>query len=256
MRFSSCRFLGAVLAAVVVSSAGASHAACSLQLGWELYEPFQMKNSDGKIGGIDVDLFSEAAKQAGCAVTLKEVPWKRLLIDIEGGKMDAAMGASITAERQAFGHFSESYRKDEFVLFVRKGEASKVEATGIASLVGKPFRLGIVGGYEYGESFDALKKPLGKQVDEAASTELNLRKLASSRIDGLLENNFVGLALARKENLSDKIEIHPTPISSDVVSFMFSKKSVDPAVVTGINDALKAMRADGRYDQILARYLK
>ena len=242
----------------LLAAGSSAHAACTLALGWESFEPFQMKEADGKVSGIDVDLFTEAAKGADCTVTPKEVPWKRLLIDIEGGKMDAAMGASVTPERQAFAAFSAAYRKDEFVLFVRKGEIDKVGAAGVVAITGKPFKLGTVGGYEYGDAFDALRKDpaFAKQLEEAASTELNIRKLLQKRLDGFVENRFVGLAMAKKEGALDKLDIHPVPVSSDDVNFMFSKKSVPPAVVAAIDAALVKMKADGRYDAILSKYLK
>jgi polar amino acid transport system substrate-binding protein len=252
----SCRLFGLVSFAATTLLAGNVQAACSLSLGWEPFEPFQLKTEAGVVGGIDVDLFTEAAKRAGCTVTPNEIPWERLLNDIKDGKIDAALGATVTDERKVYANFTSPYRKDEFVLFVRKGELGKVGADGLASLVGKPFKLGTVKGYEMGDTFDKLKSELGKQIDETSSTELNLKKLAANRIDGFIENRYVGLAEAKKAGLADKIEIHPVPISSDDVSFMFSKKSTTGETLAAVEDALKAMRTDGQYDKILAKYLK
>lgn len=231
-------------------------AACTLNLGWEPYAPFQMEEG-GVLSGVDVDLFMAAAQAAGCTATPKKVPWARLLEEIEAGKMDVAMGASISAERQAYANFSDAYRKDEFVLFVPTGKAVALGDEGLAGIIGKPFKLGTVRDYEYGEAFTTLMKneAFAKAVDESADTQLNLRKLAKGRLDGLLENRFVALAKAKEEGITGKIEAHPRPVSSDDVYFMFGKKSVDPAVVAAVNDALRKMKADGREGQILAKYL-
>jgi len=257
-RIGRAAVLALALAGTLAGGTTVAGAACSLSVGWESFEPFQVKQADGTVSGIDVDLLSEAAKGAGCTVTFKETPWKRLLAEIEAGKTDAAMGASVTPERQAFALFSEPYRKDEFVAFVRKGESGRLGAAGLPGIVGPGLRLGTVGGYEYGDTFDTLKKDpaFAKLIQEAASTELNLRKLVSNRIDLFLENGFVGLAMAKAEGVGDKIEIHPTVVSSDEVVFLFSKKSVQPEVVSAINQSLAALKKDGRYDQILAKYLK
>ena len=248
--------IGAGLALALLTPA-VGQAACALNLGWEAFEPFQMK-AETQVSGLDVDLFVEAAKDAGCTVAFKEAPWARLLKEIETGKMDAAMGASITPERQAFANFSESYRQDEFVLFVRAGEVDQVGAAGLKAMVGKSFKLGTVRDYAYGDEFDALKKhpDFAKQIDEAAGTEINIRKLISKRLDGFIENRFVTAAVARKENAGDKIAPHPVSVSTDPVYFMFSKKSVPEATVAAINAALAKMKNDGRYNQIVAKYLK
>ncbi|WP_041796148.1 substrate-binding periplasmic protein [Pararhodospirillum photometricum] len=248
----------AALALALMGGATTAQAACALSVGWEAFEPFQLKTAEGTVGGIDADLLREAAKGAGCEVTFKETPWKRLLSEIEAGKTDAAMGASITPEREVFAQLSIPYRKDEFVAFVRTGETDRLGPEGLAGIIGPGLRLGVVGGYEYGDTFAALKKDpaFAALIQEAAGTDLNLRKLLSNRLDVFLENNFVGLAIAKTEGASGKIEIHPKVVSSDDVVFLFSKKSVPPEAVAAINQALTAMKQDGRYDQILARYLK
>lgn len=252
------RMTVAAAMAVIAGLAAAGADACTLNLGWESYEPFQFKDADGKVTGLDVEIFQAIAKDAGCTVTVKEVPWKRLLGDMETGKMDAAMGAQSTPEREAFAVFSPAYRRDGMSLFVRKGELSKVGDAGITALPGKPFKVGTAASYEYGDTFDALKRDpvFAKQIDESASTELNLRKLASKRIDGFIENEFVAVAMARKENLADTIEAHPVPVQSADAMFMFSKKSVDAKTVTAFNEALTRAKADGRLAAIIAKYLK
>lgn len=242
------------VSAVLPATAGA----CTLNVGWEAYEPFQYRDGGGKVSGLDVEIFEAIARDAGCTVTLKEVPWKRLLGDLQTGRMDAAMGAHRTPEIEAVATFSAGYRQEVIVLFVRKGELAKVGDAGLAALPGKPFKLGTVAGYDYGDAFDALKRDeaFAKQIDESASSELNLRKLASKRIDGLLENDLVGMATARKEKLADMIEAHPLPVQSAETSFIFSKKSVDPKTVAAFNSALARAIADGRIDGFFTKYMK
>lgn len=246
------------LAVLASALAAGPAAACTLSLGWEPYEPFQFKDAAGTVTGIDVEVFEAVAKEAGCTVAKKEVPWKRLQQDIENGRMDAAMGLQNTPEREAFGVFSPAYRRDGMVLWVRKGELDKVGGDGLSAIKGKPFKLGIVAGYEYGTTYEALAADpaFAKQVDESASTELNLRKLANKRIDGFIENDFVTIAMARKEKLADGIEAHPVAVQAADAKFMFSKKSVDPKTVEAFNAALARLKASGAIDAILAKYLK
>lgn len=258
MMLRRTRQIAIVMAVGILATIGSAQAACTLSLGWESYEPFQFKDAAGAVTGLDVEIFQEVAKTIGCTVTTKEIPWKRLVDDLEAGRMDAAMGLQSTPEREAIGAFSPAYRRDDMVLVVRKGELAKVGDKGLGSLPGRAFRLGTSSGYEYGELFDSLKKDpaFAKQIDEAPSTELNLRKLVGKRIDGLIENGFVVTAMARKEGVADSVEAHPVPVLSADALFMFSRKSVDPKTVAAFTESLNSLKANGRIDAIIAKYLK
>ncbi len=250
--------LGMVVGAVVIA-AGLSvrpAAACTLSLGWEPFAPFQMADG-GRVTGLDVDLFRAVAETIGCTVTPREIPWRRLLANLETGSADAAMGATKTPEREAFAQFSDAYRADEFVLFVRAGEIGRFGSDGLASMEANRLSLGVVGGYNYGETFTSLmtSRRFQRLVQTASGSDLNLRKLLAGRIDAFLENRFVGAALARAEGAGDRVESHPAVVSADDVHFMFSRASVAPEVVASFDRMLETMRADGRYDQVVGRYL-
>lgn len=258
IRLSMIRLLGLLWVGFAIGSlASASAQACTLRLGWEVFPPFQVAEGDDA-GGLDLDLFRAAAASVDCEVVTREMPWRRLLRALETGEMDAAMGASITPEREAFARFSDTYRNDEFVLFVRRGEVDKVGPGGIADVVGARFRLGIVGGYSYGDTFDRLMQDpsFARQVQAAPTTLLNLRKLLAGRIDGFIESRPVGADVARKEGVLDQVAVHPVPVSSDPTHLMFSKKSVPAQVVERFNDALATMKVNGRYDEIMNKYLQ
>ena len=54
----------------------------------------------------------------------------------------------------------------------------------------------------------------------------------------------------------DQVERYPLTIFSEDLYFMFSRASVDPALVAAINRSLAAMKADGRLKAITERFLK
>jgi polar amino acid transport system substrate-binding protein len=255
MKHHEIKILAGAAVFALWSAASPAAADCTLNLGWEAYEPYQMETG-GKVSGIDVDIFTAVAEQAGCKVVPKQVPWARLLKDIEAGKMDVAMGASINPERQAYASFSDSYRKDEFILFVKPGKVGALGDQGLDAVAGMAFKVGTVRDYAYGDAFDALMKnpAFAKNIEESAGTNLNLRKLSAGRLDGLIENRYVALATAKAEGMAGQIEAHPKPVAADDVYFMFGKKTVQATTVEAINAALKKLKADGRIDQITAGY--
>ncbi len=57
-------------------------------------------------------------------------------------------------------------------------------------------------------------------------------------------------------NLLDKLEIFPVKIHEDEVHVMFSKKSIDPSIVSAFNESLKTLKANGNYNKILDKYIQ
>ncbi|NQD35718.1 amino acid ABC transporter substrate-binding protein [Permianibacter sp. IMCC34836] len=232
---------------------------CQLVMGWDPYEPYQYADQDGTVRGLDVELVSEMAKQAGCSLSFVQKDWSGLISDLRAGTVSVLAGASKVAERESFALFSQPYRQEMFALYVRAGEQDKWQGDSLAELVGpaKKMRIGITDGYVYGPDIDQLldDAALGKQFVSAPFSEAHAANLLDRKIDGMLEDPFVATAMIRRKSLSDDINRADLQIKTGDVSLMFSKASVAPDTVKAFDAALAAMRADGRYQQILKRYL-
>jgi len=253
------RLLGAGVLFTLVLPGVNAEAACVLRMGWEPYAVYTFADKDGNPTGVDIELIKAVAKEVGCEVTFRQLPWARMLLELENGVLDATSSTSKTPERELFAHFSEPYREAEMAVFVRRGETGKHPLKGLSSIPGAGFKLGVIAGYYYGPEFaDLMEDPkFAAQVDGAADYETNIRKLLHGRIDGLLVDD-VGVVTgeAKALGVEDKIERHPVRIAGDDLHFMFSRKTVDPATFEAINASLAKMIADGRVDEIVARYLK
>lgn len=232
---------------------------CTLVMGWDPYEPYQFADQDGNVRGLDVELVSEMAKQAGCALTFAQKDWAGLIGDLRSGEISVLAGASKVPERESFAHFSQPYRQETFVLYIRAGEAERWTAESLAELVGgnRKMRIGITDGYIYGAEIEQLldDAALGKQFISAPFSEAHAAGLIDNKIDGMLEDPFVASAMLQRKRLSDDIIPGGIRIKTGEVALMFSKASVTPETVQAFDAALAAMRSDGRYDQIIKRYL-
>lgn len=247
----------ALLALPWMTPAAGASPGCLLKVGWTPYSIYTFANDRGEVKGIDADLIATAAHAAGCRVEFRQSPWARILVEIREGTLDATSSASWTAERNTFAMFSVPYREAEVAIFVRGGEARKYPLTSLSDIPTTRFRLGTVTGYHYGDEFQVLMKDprFAAQVDSAANYEVNINKLLHDRIDGVIVDDVgVMLGEARKLGVSDRIERLPLRIASEQLHFMFSRKSVDPAVVAAIDAALAKMRQEGRLQAIVDRY--
>ena len=229
---------------------------CDLKMGWDPWEPYQYLTPENEVKGLEVDLIGAIAKEAGCDVTFVQDNWMNLLAGIRDGSIDLLGGATVTESRAEFAHFSDSYRHETFLLYIRTGEAEKYADKSLRDLLEEGFRLGITQDYIYSGEVDVLQddENLAANFVRVPITEVNYYNLTQENIDGFLEDPFVAAFTIRRKGLQGQIESLNTEIESGDVSIIFSKVSVQQETVQAFNTALAKLRETGEYEEILSKY--
>ncbi len=62
---------------------------------------------NGHVHGFEVELIKKALEAMGHNVNWRPLPWARLLVEVEVGNVDAAVGLGYTAERESFLSFPD-----------------------------------------------------------------------------------------------------------------------------------------------------
>jgi len=254
-RMSLVVLIGMILAAPIGGAAGE---ACELRVGWEPYAPYTYADDAGEVTGADIELIRALAAEVGCTLEFAELPWARILREVEHGTLDVSTSTSWTPERTEWAWFSEPYRETEMAIYVRRGEVERFDLESLADVAEQEFRLGVITDYYYGDEYQALTADPRSDpwIDGATDYATNIRKLSSGRIDGyLVEDVEVMEAELARLGLSEEVERYPLPIQGEQLRFMFSRKTVDAELVAAIDDALERMRADGRLAAITSKYL-
>jgi len=230
----------------------------NLTVGWEPWEPYQYKAADGSYTGLDFELLKAIAEHAGYKLTYTEVPWKRHLIGIESGDIDIALGASKTQEREVYAYFTEAYRTEKAVMFVRKGDGSKYPYKSVKDLANANFQLGVTREYYYGADYEQLSKntEFMKKVQVADNDEVNYKKLVGNRINGFFSDPYAGTAGLKKAGLLSQVEQLPMKVYEDDIFIMISKKANSTSVLNDFNKSLKELKANGTIDKIFQKYLQ
>lgn len=223
--------------------------ACDIKVSWESWVPYQVKDSTGKMSGLDIELTEAIAKEAGCKIVFVDLPWARQLSENESGAIDVTMGASKTPEREAFATFTDGYRNEINSLFIKKGEGADIKS--VADLATTKLKIGISRGTSYGPAIDAIKTKFDASAD---NDELNVKKAIAGRVDGFLVDQFTGFSLIKSMNASDKLVLHPVTISSGEVFLMVSKKTKVPDLTKKLNVALAKIKANGVQSKIIEKY--
>jgi len=230
---------------------------CKLKMGWEPWEPYQYINKNNKVSGFDVELMTAVLAEMGCELELIHNPWKRLLKEIESGRIDIVAGTTITIERKLWGHFSLAYREETRVLFGLKESFERHRLNSLEDIINTNFQLGINRGSYNGEQFKILmnEPKFNRQVQFVNTEKQNVKKLlAKNRIDGFIGDLISGVILLRNEGMLDEVEIHPMEIFSSEIHFLFSKKTSNNEFIELFNESLVKLKVNGTYETIKQKY--
>lgn len=239
-----------------IEKSSQSTSICQLTMGWDPWEPYQYLTPENTLAGLDVELLSAFAQQANCEIKFVQKNWMNLLNGVRSGTIDILGGASKTKAREAFALFSENYRHESFVLYIRAEESEKYANKSLQQLLDSNFRLGITQDYIYGDMVSGLQDDLA-YVDKLVTvptTEVNYFNLMQNNIDGFLEDPFVAAYTIKRKGLQQQIAAHAIEVHSGDVAIMFSKKSVPPEIVEAFNSALVSLKQSGEYQKILSKY--
>jgi len=239
---------------ILVSLTSFNGLARNLNVGWELWFPFQYRNKAQELVGLDIEIFKTVIKRAGLQADYVELPWKRHLRYIESGEIDIAFGASYTKEREKYAYFSIPYRLETVKLFVLKG--SKVQLNSLTDIINRDFLLGIETGYYYGDKFEKLMQSskFKEHTNEVLDIEQNISMLLKGRINGLLADPNTINAFCEKYKITGELEQFPLDIYQTDVHMMLSRKSLNTEVLTKINTAITALKKEGTLDKIIEKW--
>lgn len=229
---------------------------CKLVMGWDPWMPYQYRAADGSVTGLDIEIASAVAASAGCALATHEGSWMQHLAMLEKGELDLVGGATKTPAREEFGWFTEPYREETFVVFVRAADAGGIQAQDVEALLKQELVIGTVMDYYYGGVVAQLQEnpDYEGQFTDAEVSEQNFRRLKEGNIDAVLEDPYVGAAMLRSSGWADEIVEYPIVINTGDVRFMFSRAGVKEDVFTRFNESLANMKNSGALDAILDRY--
>jgi ABC-type amino acid transport substrate-binding protein len=154
------------------------------------FPPFEFKQK-GETVGYDIDVIRAIAKDMGYTVTFQDMDFSALIPAVQSGRIDIAVGVTLTEERQKNLDFSEIYFRSAYALIVNAASPIKQES----DLAGKKI------GVQLGTTLDKYAKAQAKNFPTLSIVELSkfptlIQELKVNRIDGVISeevqaNQFV-----------------------------------------------------------------
>jgi len=205
------------------------------------FKPFEYKNGQNVVG-FDVDLVREIAKDTNRSLQIEEISFDGLLPALQAGRIDLiAAGMTVTPERAKNAAFSTTYYSAAQKVVVPK-TGSTVES--VDDLKGK--RIGV----QLGTTGDTLAhKITGASVVQLPATSNVMQELNARRIDAaIMDNGPATQYLATNPNL--------TMLARDLTKedYAIAIKKGNAELLKQVNDSIKAMKKDGRYDALVKKH--
>lgn len=142
----------------------------------EEWPPFFSRALPGN--GLTGTLVGAVVTRMGYAAQIDYFPWKRAMeIGLHDPDYAGAVAMVRNPDRENICYFSSAVGSRQTVLAYLKDKPVKAGALKDLQAV----RIGTVGGYSYGEQFDALARSGALSVEPAISDEINVRKLLARR---------------------------------------------------------------------------
>lgn len=241
-----CAWLAALVAFPAVALA-----AEDLRVGIsESYPPLAF-TKDGAPAGIEVELAPLVGKELGRKVVLVPMKFAALVPALEAGRVDVVMsGLSITDERATKVRFTEPYLRVGQMALIRADDLDRaVDPEGI----GAPgARVGVKTGTT-GEGWARQNLPKAKIVSFDTVDE-GVAALRADQVDYFVHDaptvwRFTGRSDTRDEDLAGIYR----PLTTEYLAW--AVQSDDEALAAKLNAALKALRADGRLQEVLDRWI-
>ena len=239
-------------AVLMLGMAGNSAFAADLRVGVEgAYPPFSWKESDGTLKGFDIEIAEAICDELGRKCVLIEQDWDGMIPALLAKKFDTIVASmSITEERMKRVNFSDKYYNTPAKFVAKKGSGLEISKSGL-----KGKRVGLQRGTTH-QCFMEKIYPDAELVLYGTQDEV-FQDLSIGRIDAQFSDSIAADDGFLKTDAGKDFEFtggdqHDEACHGPGAGIAVRK--ADTELVEDLNKAIMAIRANGVYQKINAKY--
>ncbi|HEY4162424.1 MAG TPA: transporter substrate-binding domain-containing protein [Dongiaceae bacterium] len=200
------------------------------------FRPISFSDSSGTLTGFDADFAAGLAKHLNIPLQYQGVAWDGIVPALTGSKIDAITTMVITDKRKEVVAFSDPVMRQDVTEVVR---ADRTQNPSLEDL--KTLKVGAQ--INTSAQTAATKIPgVNATIYNTVADEYN--DLMLGRIDVVLIED-VNAYYSVKQAYEGKLRVTGVPLSSEPAYAGVALRKSDTALLTAVNAAIKAMRADG-----------
>jgi polar amino acid transport system substrate-binding protein len=212
------------------------------------YAPFEIQNERGDIVGFDIDLLKAIGKHAGFTAKFVNTPWEGIFQALANSDRDIVISAvPITNERKQLMDFSVPYFNAYQVIALAK------PSQGVAKFEDlKTLKVGTQTGTTGDEIVTKLLGKTNINIKRFESSVLALNALVSGTVDAVVADNAVVTHYATGNPGSGLIIVVDKLLARE--QYGIAVRRGNSELLEKLNSGLAAIKADGIYAAIYARY--
>ena len=214
-----------------------------------VFKPFEYTDANGNFVGIDVDILAAIAEDQGFEYTLNSLGWDAAIAACQSGQADGMIaGASITEERKNTGWiFSDGYYNATQCMAV----AADSSIASFADLAG--LSVAVKTGTQGASYAESLKDEYGFELAYFEDSPTMYQAVIGGQHVACFEDTPIMAASIKDGDLALKIVEGSENEGGDYGFAVFSKDKQE--LIDKFNKGLANIKANGKYDEILAKYL-
>ena len=214
-----------------------------------VFKPFEYTDDSGNFVGIDVDIVAAIAEDQGFKYELKSLGWDAAIAACQAGQADGMIaGASITDERKESGWmFSDGYYTATQCMAV----AENSDIKGFEDLNGK--QVAVKTGTQGASYAESLKDEYGFTLNYFEDSPTMYQAVAGGQAVACFEDTPIMAASIKDGGLGLKIVEGSENDGADYGFAIFN--SDEQELLDLFNAGLADIKANGKYDEIIAKYL-
>ena len=214
-----------------------------------VFKPFEYTDASGKFVGIDVDILAAIAEDQGFKYELKSLGWDASIAACQSNQADGMIaGASITEKRKSEGWiFSDGY----YTSTQSRVVSSDSDIKSFDDLKGKTVavKIGTMGA----TYADELKDKYGFSIISLEDSPTMYQTVIGGQAVACFEDTPIMITSIKDGNLPLKIVEGSANEGSDYGLAVFSAEKQE--LLDLFNKGLANIKANGKYDEIIAKYL-
>ena len=214
-----------------------------------VFKPFEYTDASGNFVGIDVDIVAAVAADQGFDYEIKSLGWDAAIAACQAGQADGMIaGASITEERKANGWlFSDGYYTATQSMTV----AADSDITGFDGLKGKD--VAVKTGTQGAAYAETLKDEYGFNLVYFEDSPTMYQAVLGGQCVACFEDTPIMITTIKENSYDLKVVEGSENDGADYGVAVFDEEN--RAFLDLFNKGLANIKANGTYDQILAKYL-
>ncbi len=214
-----------------------------------VFKPFEYTDASGNFVGIDVDIVAAIAEDQGFQYEIKPLGWDAAIAACQSGQADGMIaGASITDERKESGWiFSDGYYQATQTMTV----AADSDITGFEDLSGKT--VAVKTGTQGAAYAESLKDQYGFNITYFEDSPTMYQAVLGGQTVACFEDTPIMAASIKEGDLALKI-LEDT--ANEGAPYGFAIFNADnQELIDMFNAGLANIKENGKYDEIIAKYL-